>query len=204
MTLSLLILFQSFIFIFAVLGLAFFREAKHNLMWLLSALPFVIDGGLLIHYYIKPEALPAVTFTPAYEIVRAVATALCVVAIALYMLTLGTHRVALPGWHQPHDKPSELVTWGPYRRIRHPFYSSYVVFFAASLLLAPALPVLLNCIYLFSIINLTAAREDKDLGVKFGAPYEDYAARAGRFFPRLKRSRPVRVEVGRGTGTWRS
>lgn len=187
MTLSTLILFQSFIFIFTIFGLTFFREPKHNLMWILSALPFVIDCGLLIRYYAKPQALPAVTFMPMYEIVRAIATVLCVVAIALYMLTIGTHRVALPGWHQPRDKPSELVTWGPYQRIRHPFYSSYVIFFAASLLLAPSVPVLVNCIYLFWIINFTAAREDKDLEVTFGAPYEHYAAQTGRFFPRLKR-----------------
>jgi protein-S-isoprenylcysteine O-methyltransferase Ste14 len=194
MTLSLLILFQSFIFIFTVVGLTFFRKAKHNLMWILSALPFVIDGGLLIRCYTRPETLPAATFTPMYEIVRAIATVLCVVAIALYMLTLGTHRVALPGWHQPRDKPSDLVTWGPYRRIRHPFYSSYVIFFAASLLLVPSLPVLFNCIYLFWIINLTATREDKGLGVTFGAAYEHYAAHTGRFFPRLRRLRPVRAE----------
>ena len=96
MTLPLLVLFQSFIFIFGVLGLRFFRKAKHNFMWVLSALPFAIDSGLLITYYLRPSALPDFSSAPGYELPRALATLLCVVAIALYMFTLGTHREALP------------------------------------------------------------------------------------------------------------
>ena len=184
MTLPLLVLFQSFIFIFGVLGLRFFRKAKHNFMWVLSALPFAIDSGLLITYYLRPSALPDFVLAPGYELPRALATLLCVVAIALYMFTLGTHREALPGWHQPQDQPSALVTWGPYRQIRHPFYSSYVLFFTGSLLLAPAWPLRLNSIYLFGIINLTAAREERALAAAF-PDYANYIGRTGRFFPRL-------------------
>jgi protein-S-isoprenylcysteine O-methyltransferase Ste14 len=186
MTLPLLVVFLSKFAIFVVLGLLFFRKAKHNVMWVMTALPFVINTALLITYYFKPQALPAFTAAPSYQFVQAAAALLCVTAIALYMFTLGTHRVALPGWHQPDDKPSGLVTWGPYRRVRHPFYSSYVIFFAASLLLAPTWPILVNALYLYAAINLTAAREERDLAAHFGAEYQRYLSRTGRFFPNLR------------------
>jgi protein-S-isoprenylcysteine O-methyltransferase Ste14 len=185
MTLPLLVVFLSKFVIFAVLGLMFFRKAKPNLMWILTAMPFAINSALLIVCNLSPGFLPSVASTPPYEYVRAVAAALCVAAIALYMFTLGSHRVAIPGWHQPQDKPSQLVTWGPYQRIRHPFYSSYVLFFVASALVARAWPVLLNALYQLAIINFTAAREERDLSAHFGDDYERYCATTGRFVPRL-------------------
>jgi protein-S-isoprenylcysteine O-methyltransferase Ste14 len=186
MNLPVLFLFLSKFVIFAVLGLMFFRKAKHNVMWVMTALPFVINAGLLIASFARPEALPAVTATPMYEIVRTLAATLCVVSIALYMFTLGAHRVPLPGWHQANDRPAVLVSWGPYRRIRHPFYSSYIVYFTASLLLVPTWPVLLNALYLFAVITFTAAKEEKDLAVHFGDAYRRYMSGTGRFFPSVR------------------
>jgi protein-S-isoprenylcysteine O-methyltransferase Ste14 len=185
MTLPILAVFLSKFFTFSVLGLMFFRKAKHNVMWVLSALPFAVNSGLLVIYYVSPDGLPAITALPHYEYMRTFALVLCVSSIALYTFTLGTHRIALPGWHQVNDAPSELVTWGPYAFVRHPFYSSYILYFIASGLLAPAWPVLLNAAFLFAVITLTAKREESELLALFGDEYTRYCKRTGRFLPRF-------------------
>jgi protein-S-isoprenylcysteine O-methyltransferase Ste14 len=183
MTLPLLLVFQAKFFIFVVLGLKFFKKAEHNLGWVMTALPFVLNSGLLTMYFVRPDLLPAATAAPAYQLVRGVAALLCVAAIALYMFTLGTHRQPLPGWHQANDRPDQLVTWGPYRRIRHPFYTSYLLFFGASLLLAPGWAVLVNTLYACLAITYTAVSEERALASHFGSDYQSYRSRTGRFFP---------------------
>ena len=53
--------------------------------------------------------------------------AFAVASIALIAFTLGTHRVPGSLWHQKENLPEHLVTYGAYRRIRHPFYSAYIL-----------------------------------------------------------------------------
>jgi hypothetical protein len=42
-----------------------------------------------------------------------------------------------------------------------------------------------NALYLYAVINWTAAREERDLAAHFGAEYQRYMSRTGRFFPNL-------------------
>jgi protein-S-isoprenylcysteine O-methyltransferase Ste14 len=138
---------------------------------------------LLLVYYVQPSRLPAFTSNPEYEYVRAVATVMCVTALALHV------HVGIPSRRSARLAPGRqnrgVGDMGPYRRIRHPFYASYVLFFLASLLMMPTWPVLVTVLYLFAMINYTAAREEAELVEKFGSEYEAYLADTGRFFPRL-------------------
>lgn len=88
-------------------------------------------------------------------------------------------------WHQQHDSPARLVSWGIYRHVRHPFYTSYMLLMPASVLAAPTVPML--CIALFCMLMLrhTAIVEERELLRVFGAEYAQMLARTGRFFPRL-------------------
>jgi protein-S-isoprenylcysteine O-methyltransferase Ste14 len=184
MTLPLLCLFLTKFTIFLVVGLMFFRKGRHTVMWAVTALPFMLNSGLLIFHYLRGTRFSS-GVEPRHQLMAAVATVLCAAAIALYFFTLGTHRVSIPMWHQP-DRPSQLVTWGAYRFIRHPFYASYILFFLASVLLIPAWPTLLNAVCFLLLINLTAAKEEKELAATFGNEYAQYSAVTGRFWPRAR------------------
>lgn len=79
-----------------------------------------------------------------------------------------------------------LVTTGPYRWIRHPFYTAGAVGLAGSGL------AMANWFFLASgavVIGFLVARtriEEEKLLQRFGADYRDFMARTGRFFPRLR------------------
>ncbi len=82
-----------------------------------------------------------------------------------------------------------LVTHGPYRWVRHPFY--VVVFLwglSLSLLTANWLLALLGVAAVTMLVIRTRVEEAK-LAERFGDEYRDYARRTGRFFPLLGRRR---------------
>jgi len=80
-----------------------------------------------------------------------------------------------------------LVTHGPYRWVRHPFY--VVVFLeglSLSLLTANWLLALLGVAAVTTLVIRTRVEEAK-LAERFGDEYRAYARRTGRFFPLLGR-----------------
>jgi protein-S-isoprenylcysteine O-methyltransferase Ste14 len=78
-----------------------------------------------------------------------------------------------------------LVTHGPYRWVRHPFYGVVTLWgLSMSLLTANWLLALLVLTFLGFIVTRTRVEEAK-LTERFGDAYRSYAARTGRFFPRL-------------------
>lgn len=86
------------------------------------------------------------------------------------------------------DAAQSLVTSGPYRYVRHPMYSAYLLFFAGLGLLAadPALGLAGAAVIAWLMIARTP-REERQLAAHFGADYEHFAARTGRFLPRRRR-----------------
>ena len=80
-----------------------------------------------------------------------------------------------------------LVTHGPFRWVRHPFY--VVVFLwglSLSLLTANWLLALLGVAAVTMLVTRTRVEEAK-LAERFGDEYRAYARRTGRFFPLLGR-----------------
>ncbi len=78
-----------------------------------------------------------------------------------------------------------LVTTGPYRWIRHPLYTSGIIFFAAlSLVAATWFFAALMAVLAVPLIIRTR-REEAMLVERFGDAYRAYMQRTGRFFPRL-------------------
>jgi protein-S-isoprenylcysteine O-methyltransferase Ste14 len=79
-----------------------------------------------------------------------------------------------------------LVTYGPYRWVRHPFYDVIFLWgFSLFLLTANWLFLLVGGAFALLIVVRTRVEEAK-LIERFGAAYRDYAARTGRFVPRFR------------------
>lgn len=178
---------------FAAIGalpiLFFRRDGRLNLMWWLTGGPFFICPLLLIGAglgWVPLRARYAHVLGPWQDLGAVVPAA---ASIALIFLTLGTHRIPIALWHQGSDAPKHIVTWGAYRFIRHPFYSSFLLAFAAACFFFPHPIVLGLSLYVFVVLNLTAAGEERKLRAsEFGAEYAAYMDRTGRFFPRLGRT----------------
>ncbi|MEM7137839.1 MAG: isoprenylcysteine carboxylmethyltransferase family protein [Myxococcota bacterium] len=82
-----------------------------------------------------------------------------------------------------------LVTGGPYRWVRHPFYLAFALIVTANSLCTANALVAVTGYAAFAAIAARTRTEERFLVEKFGAEYTEYAARTPRFVPRLARSR---------------
>ena len=79
-----------------------------------------------------------------------------------------------------------LVTHGPYRWVRHPFYDVVLLWgLSVSLLTANWLMALLG-LSAFAMMVVRTRTEEEKLIDRFGDEYRTYMARTGRFLPHVR------------------
>lgn len=78
-----------------------------------------------------------------------------------------------------------LVTSGPYRYVRHPFYLAFALAVVANGLTTANWFILAVGFAAWVLIAIRTDKEEARLVERFGDEYRRYAARTGRFFPRL-------------------
>ncbi len=78
-----------------------------------------------------------------------------------------------------------LVTRGPYRWVRHPFYDAVALMVTANALVAANWFLLAGGFLTLALIVLRTRREEDRLVARFGDSYRDYMNRTGRFLPKL-------------------
>lgn len=84
-------------------------------------------------------------------------------------------------------KEAALVTSGPYRRVRHPFYTSaFVGMLSSGLIMTNWFILLFGSIACFAFLIPRTRIEEQKLIERFGDDYRDLMQRTGRFFPRWK------------------
>ena len=82
-------------------------------------------------------------------------------------------------------KKQILVTWGPYRYLRHPLYCGSLLALTAFSVQVGSLCAALLGIALFLLLYLPAVRaEERFLASRFGAEWDDYRARTWALVPR--------------------
>ncbi|MBI3320029.1 MAG: isoprenylcysteine carboxylmethyltransferase family protein [Candidatus Omnitrophica bacterium] len=83
-------------------------------------------------------------------------------------------------------KDHTLVTSGPYRYVRHPFYLSFGLgVLGGSLAMANWFILLTGVLPLGFLMARTRIEEAKLIG-RFGVEYQEYMRRVGRFLPRFR------------------
>ena len=78
-----------------------------------------------------------------------------------------------------------LVTRGPYRWVRHPFYDCMALFMLSTALTMANWFVLAAGIVVFALLATRARTEEAKLLQRFGEPYRAYRAATGRFLPKV-------------------
>jgi len=82
-------------------------------------------------------------------------------------------------------KEHTLVITGPYRWVRHPFYTSgALALLANSLIAANWFLFVTGCVAILLLVIRTR-KEEENLIARFGDDYRNYMQRTGRFVPRL-------------------
>ncbi len=83
-----------------------------------------------------------------------------------------------------YDK-HELVTTGPYRRLRHPIYAAFIAIMLLVLRLSANWVLGVSGLLLVGSIAVgRMATEERQLHERFGAEWEVYRDRTGRLMPR--------------------
>jgi protein-S-isoprenylcysteine O-methyltransferase Ste14 len=82
-----------------------------------------------------------------------------------------------------------LVTKGPYRWVRHPFYDCIALLIMGTSLVAANWFLLLTGAVLFALLVVRTRTEEELLIERFGDAYRNYMGRTGRFLPRIMASR---------------
>jgi protein-S-isoprenylcysteine O-methyltransferase Ste14 len=78
-----------------------------------------------------------------------------------------------------------LVTRGPYRWVRHPFYDCMALFIMSISLMMANWLVIASGTVMFALLAIRSRREEQKLLERFGEPYRAYRAATGRFLPKI-------------------
>jgi protein-S-isoprenylcysteine O-methyltransferase Ste14 len=82
------------------------------------------------------------------------------------------------------DVATELITDGPFRYVRHPFYVSYLLCYFQAVVLSRSGWAILPLLWMAGIYTHAALLEEqKFLNSPLAGEYHRYAARTGRFIP---------------------
>ena len=160
------------------------RRGRLTAGWWVTGAPMFLAPITVISAWSGVLAVSQAGFS---ELREALLTVAALASITLVAYTAGSHRIPVALWHQRDDAPVEIVTWGPYRLVRHPFYVSYHLALLAALAVIPSWPTTIALVFGAVVLRMTALREEhRLLGSDLGAEYAVYRERTGRFLPRLK------------------
>jgi len=151
---------------------------------LLLRIPGLVLWLVIIAYMLNPDWVKGAQFALP-DAVRWAAAGVALIVLPPFaywtMSSIGkniTDTVDIRTEHQ-------LVTHGPYRWIRHPFYTlGFSVILAYSILAANWLMLGLGALAILYLV-LRLPTEESMLIEKFGDEYRAYMKRTGRFLPRL-------------------
>jgi protein-S-isoprenylcysteine O-methyltransferase Ste14 len=82
-------------------------------------------------------------------------------------------------------KAAVLVTEGPYRWVRHPFYVTTTLLMVFATLITANWLIGAGSALVLIFLAIRTPKEEEILIERFGEPYRDYMATTPRFFPRL-------------------
>jgi protein-S-isoprenylcysteine O-methyltransferase Ste14 len=130
------------------------------------------------------------------------------IAVQVLGITVLTGALALHWWARAHlrqfyvedvlfQKGHKLVDTGPYRYVRHPIFTSFLLIALGLVLVNPAVPTLLGTLYAFWDFSRAANQEEAMLCENLDG-YDDYMRRTGRFLPLLGQR-----DLGYGQGNLR-
>ncbi|MEM7339934.1 MAG: isoprenylcysteine carboxylmethyltransferase family protein [Actinomycetota bacterium] len=151
-------------------------------------LVFLVGGlGGTIAWLISPDLIPGSIDLPAWAHWFGIALAETgVVLLAAVHVALGVHFSGTLHLREDH----QLVRSGPYARIRHPMYTSFLLLFVGLSLVMANVP--LAVLMLSSqawVIGWRLPIEEAQLADRFGHRWDEYRAGTGALVPTLSAGR---------------
>jgi protein-S-isoprenylcysteine O-methyltransferase Ste14 len=136
----------------------------------------------IVAYIVSPRSM-AWSSLPVPPWLRSAGIALALVSAGLLTWTfrsIGTNITDTVVTRQAHV----LVTDGPYRWVRHPFYGSVALFLLSIALMAANWFILVSATIVMLLLVVRTRKEEENLVARFGDTYRVYMDTTGRFLPR--------------------
>ncbi|MER9075040.1 isoprenylcysteine carboxylmethyltransferase family protein [Mesorhizobium sp. M0904] len=109
---------------------------------------------------------------------------------ALFWWAISVSRKARLRFAFDPDNPDSLVTEGPYSYVRHPFYTSYIIFWIGWGIATWSVWAVVPVAGIVAIYVIAALDEERKFSrTRLAGAYQAYSGRAGLFWPRFARSR---------------
>lgn len=161
-------------------------------LWMFVLLRLAALAGLagLLAYVIDPRwmAWSSLPIPVGLRWAGVVLGTLTAMLLAWTFRTLGKNLTDTVVTRREHT----LVTSGPYRWVRHPFYVAFALATTANSLVAANWYLFACGAAAFALLVLRTRTEERKLLERFGDAYAQYIERTGRFFPRIGRRRRER------------
>jgi len=189
LTLTLLIAFDIYIRAKVGEGMVGHREFPKNLLWvqIVGLTGTWVVLLFIIGYLFYPDIID-ITFpisllrNSALEIAGMLLIVVGWILMVIAMLQLGlSARVYLPG------QKTGLITSGIYRLCRNPAYMGTHLSFLGVFFLVPSLVYLIGFCLFVVYQHFRILQEERFLRGAFGAEYEEYFRKVGRYLPRITR-----------------
>ena len=162
------------------------EQARERMMWLVwvplvaswIALPWLATSHAEPWLAVPPWARDGLPF--AVRVVAALVAIACLLATARCWKRMGDD------WRMDvSSRSTALITDGPFRRIRHPIYAFSILLMICTAVVLPTPPMIAIAVVHVTLMHVKARNEEAHLASVHGAAYAQYAARTGRFVPRL-------------------
>jgi protein-S-isoprenylcysteine O-methyltransferase Ste14 len=127
-----------------------------------------------------PEFARTASAYAAARWVAALVAVVCLLATARCWAHMGRDwRMAISV-----GEKTNIITDGPFRRIRHPIYAFQILLMLCTVVVVPTVPMAVIAAAHIAWMNLKARNEERYLLQTQGDDYAGYMRRTGRFFPR--------------------
>jgi protein-S-isoprenylcysteine O-methyltransferase Ste14 len=161
------------------------RTTKERVLWLGWLL--VIAGWIGQPFFARLETVCSFVRLHAVCLEPVSMTLGILLVLAGYAGTLWCYAIMGSAWRigVNQTEKNQLVTAGPFARVRHPIYALQVVMLAGALLLLPTIFSAVLLVLHLVCVWLKAADEEAYLIATHGESYRAHIARTGRLFPKL-------------------
>ena len=117
---------------------------------------------------------------------QAVGSILLSASLVLFWRTIAESRKAKLLAAFDENLPHGLLTTGPYRYVRHPFYTSYILHWTGWAIATWNLWAIVPVVTMVTTYWVAARDEEAKFSrTDLSQAYQDYRAKTGRFFPKL-------------------
>jgi protein-S-isoprenylcysteine O-methyltransferase Ste14 len=151
---------------------------------LLTLRPFAVAAFVaLLLYVIDPRLMSwsAVRLPVWLRWAGVLGAATAAILLFFVLFSLGTNLTDTVVTRARHS----LVTSGPYRWVRHPFYAAFALGLASNAVVTANWFLAVTGLCTVVLVFVRTRIEEEKLVERFGTQYERYMLRTGRFFPRL-------------------